>query len=215
MRTNWKAPMGVNEQIEYEEVVAEAGNDYRPVRFTRVKYKKSPTPHIDIRVFQRGYDDDGGEVYYPTKSGFQLLESEFMRAVKHWMVLPSTYVHPDVMNESFELLAKRQFESAVLRAFKCVEVKIREKAAMASDDVGVRMIRRAFDPNSGKLADMSLPLAEREAAAHYVAGAYGLYRNPSAHRSVKMDFVEAFERIVIASNLLKLVESAPVNVSTS
>ena len=47
--------------------------------------------------------------------------------------------------------------------------------------------------------------------ANYIAGAYGFYKNPCSHRDVEMEFLEAFERIVIASNILKLVETAPLN----
>ena len=204
--------MGSRENIEYQEIIAEAkAGSYRPIRFSRIKYKDNPNPLIDIRVFQRGYDDEGEEAYFPTKSGFQFPESEFTKVVKTWTILPSSYVHREVMDKSFELLAKRQFESAVLQAFKCVEIRIREKSGSSADDVGVKLIRRAFDPKTGVLTNMSLPVAEREALSNYVAGAYGLYKNPCSHRDVEMEFLEAFERIVIASNILKLVEDAPSN----
>ena len=197
------------EKIEYREIIAEAkSGSYQPIRFTRVKYKDSPRTLIDIRVFQRGYDDDGEEVYYPTKKGFQFLESEFRKVINKWTLLPSSYVHPDVMDKSFELLTKGQFESAILQAFKCIEIKIREKTGYSDDEVGTKMIRKAFDAHKGPLADHNIPIAEREALAHYIVGAYGYYKNPCLHRNVELDFLEAFERIVIASNILKIVESS-------
>jgi len=202
-------------EVEYQEIIAEAKEgSYHPIRFSRVKYRDNPHTLVDIRIFQRGYDDDDNEVFFPTKKGFQFLETEFSKVVRNWTILPSSYVHPDVMDRSFELLAKRQFESAVLQAFKCIEIRIREKTGFPKDEVGVRLIRKAFDPLSGPLADPSLPVAEREAEANYVAGAYGFYKNPCSHRNVEMEFLEAFERIVIASNILKIVEAAAQNRSS-
>jgi hypothetical protein len=51
-------------------------------------------------------------------------------------------------------------------------------------------------------------MAEREAFAHYLAGAFGYYKNACSHRDVNMDFITAFERLVVASDLLKAVEDA-------
>ena len=200
------------ENIEYQEIIAEAkAGSYQPIRFSRIKYNDNPNTLIDIRIFQRGYDEEENEVFFPTKKGFQFLESEFKKVVKSWTILPSSYVHPDVMDKSFKLLAKRQFESAVLQAFKCIEIRIRKKTGFSKDEVGIKLIRKAFDPNKGILANQSIPIAEREAMANYIAGAYGFYKNPCSHRDVEMEFLEAFERIVIASNILKLVETAPLN----
>jgi len=207
--------MNIKENIERQDIIGEAKTgSYQPIRFTRVKYKGSNATYIDIRMYQRGYDDEGEEIYFPTKKGFHFPEAEFKKVVKSWTILPESYIHPEVMDKSFELLAKRQFESAVLQAFKCVEIAIREKAGLSKDDFGIKLIRKAFDVNKGSLTRLDLPTGEREAMAHYVAGAHGLYKNPCSHRNIKMEFLEAFERIVIASNILKIVEDAQVNTVT-
>ena len=40
----------IEAKIEFQEIIGEANpGGYQPVRFTRVKYKASPTAHIDIR----------------------------------------------------------------------------------------------------------------------------------------------------------------------
>ncbi|MDI5878037.1 hypothetical protein, partial [Shewanella xiamenensis] len=60
-------------KIEFQEEIGEATpGGYQPVKFSRVKYKASPPAHIDIRRFQRGYDDEGEEQYFPTKVGFRV-----------------------------------------------------------------------------------------------------------------------------------------------
>ncbi|MCK0114925.1 TIGR02391 family protein [Gelidibacter sp. F63206] len=103
-------------------------------------------------------------------------------------------------------MEKQEYESAVLMAFKTIEISIRDKINAEPDEVGVRLIRKAFHPDNGPLTDFDLPKSEREAFAHYIAGAFGYYKNPCSHRDVELDFVEAFERIVVASDLLKKVE---------
>jgi uncharacterized protein (TIGR02391 family) len=199
----------IEAKIEYQKVIGEANpGGYQPIRFSRVKYKASPDTHIDIRRYQRGYDDEGEDVFFPTKMGFRFLEREFRRVVKEYVLMPETYVHPRIFKISSRLLNSGEFDSAVLKAFKTIETTIRKRIKASADDVGVNLIRRAFHPDSGPLTDMSLPKAEREALCHYLAGAYGYYKNPCSHRDVDMDFLSAFERIVVASSLLKIVERA-------
>ncbi len=195
--------------IEFQKVIGEAKpGSYQPIRFSRVKYKESPDPYIDIRQYQRGYDDEGEEVFYPTKKGFRFAEREFRRVVKEYALMPEMYVHPVIVKTSFRLLKSSEFDSAVLKAFKTIETTIRRLIKANTDDIGVNLIRRAFHPENGPLTDMSLPKAEREALCHYLAGAFGYYKNPCSHRDIDMDFLSAFERIVVASDLLKIVERA-------
>lgn len=46
--------------------------------------------------------------------------------------------------------------------------------------------RKAFNKDTGPLADMSHPEAERVALAHLFAGAIGSYKNPHSHRTVNL-----------------------------
>lgn len=206
----------IEAKIEYEEVIGDAKpGDYQSIRFSRVKYKASPETHIDIRKFQRAYDDDGDEVYYPTRSGFRFLEREFRRVVKSYTLMPETFVHPRIVAGCFDLLNSGQYESAVLQAFKATETMIRDKVGASADEVGVRLIRRALNPEDGPLTDETLPKAEREALCNYVAGAFGYYKNPVSHREVQMDYAAAFDRILVARDLLKIVESTTVTMTES
>jgi len=208
--------MNIKEEIECQDIIGEAkAGSYHPIRFTRVKYKGSSATYIDIRMYQRGYDDEGEDVYYPTKKGFHFPEAEFKKVVERWTILPTSYIHPNIMDKSFELLSIRQFDSAVLQAFKCIEIAIREKCRFSDEDYGIPLIRKAFNPQTGTLTNYSVPIAEREAQAHFIAGAYALYKNPCSHKDVKMDVYDAFERIVIASKIMKIVEEATVTDTTN
>ena len=76
----------IDSKIEYQEVIGEINpGGYKSIRFTRVKYKASPTTHIDVRLFQRGYDNEGEEAFYPTKTGFRFLESKFIKFVREYI----------------------------------------------------------------------------------------------------------------------------------
>ncbi|MEE1961419.1 TIGR02391 family protein [Allomuricauda taeanensis] len=197
----------IQAKIEFQDTIGEANEGgFQPIRFTRVKYKQSPTAHIDIRKFQRGYDDDGEEVFFPTKLGFRFPESEFKKVLEKYSLLPTTYVHPKIIEKSFKLSNNKEYESAVLQAFKIIETTIREKISAEPEEVGIKLIRKAFHPENGPLTDFKLPKSEREAFANYIAGAFGYYKNPCSHRDVELDFIEAFERIVVASDLLKKIE---------
>lgn len=181
---------------------------YRTIRVTRVKYKDNAEPMIDIRQFQRGYCDDGEEAYFPTKAGFQMAEREYRRSVEAYALTPGQFVHPSIAAKTFAQLEEGDFDGAVLKAFRTVEIEVRKKSGAPSEAVGVDLVRRAFNPDRGPLTDPKLPTAEREALCHYLAGAIGYYKNPCSHRDVEMDFLEAFHRIVVASDILRIVDNA-------
>ena len=199
----------VEAKIEKQTLIGEANpGGYQPVRFSRIKYKECPDTHIDIRQYQRGYDDEGEYTFFPTKRGFRFQEREFSRIIKEYTLTPQTYIHPRISEKCFKLLTDGEFESAVLQAFKSIEISIREKIEATPEDVGVKLIRKAFNAEAGSLTDYSLPKAEREAFANYIAGAFGFYKTPCSHRDVEMDFITAFDRIAVASDLLKTIDRA-------
>jgi hypothetical protein len=63
-----------------------------------------------------------------------------------------------------------------------------------------------FQMTVNTLTDNTIPKAEQEAMAHLFAGAFGLYRNSTAHRYVPTKPEEAAEVIMFASQLLRLVD---------
>lgn len=202
----------IEAKIEFQKTIGEANpGGFQPVRFTRVKYKASPTAHIDIRRFQRGYDDEGEEQFFPTKVGFRFPEREFRRVVEQYALMPQSYVHPTIIKKCFALLGNHEYESAVLQAFKSIEVSVREKIGAPADCFGERLLKKAFNPDDGVLTNYEIPKAERFAFLNYVTGAFSFYRNSSSHREVDLDFISAFKKIVVASDLLTAVEDAEIN----
>lgn len=202
----------IEAKIEYQKDIGESNSGgYQSIKFSRVKYKASPTAHIDIRRFQRGYDDDGEELYFPTKLGFRLPEQDFRRVIKKYALMPESYVHPIIVDKCFSLLNSGEFESAVIQAFKAIETTTRSKIGAPIDMFGERLLKKAFNPDEGILTNFNLPKSERFAFLSYITGAFSFYRNSSAHRDLELDFVSAFDRIAVASDLLKTITDAEVN----
>ncbi len=68
-------------------------------------------------------------------------------------------------------------------------------------------MRRAFGLG-GALADLQGVPAEVQALSDLFAGAIGSYKNPHSHRTVQInDAIEAYEQVMLASHLLRIVDS--------
>lgn len=195
-------------EIEKQEVLAETGRrSYETLRLSRVKYVGNPNTFIDLRLFQRGWDDHGdGEKFYPTKKGIQIKEDQFQRLIGNWTLVPSLLFHSLVIEKAYPALRREEYDTAVFRAFKAVEVRVRELSSLPPELVGTALMRRAFDVERGSLADMKSPKAEREARSHLFSGAIGCYKNPHSHRDVEITFNEAFEMLLVASHLLQILD---------
>ena len=202
-----KRRLSAKPKIERQEILAETGRrSYEMLRLSRVKYSDNPYTFIDLRLFQRGYGTDGEEVLHPTKKGVQLKEEQFQRLVGKWTLVPSLLFHPLIVKKALPALRREEFDTAVFLAFKAVEVNVRRLARFPADLVGTALMRKAFDVENGPLTDSEAPKAEREALAHLFCGAIGCYKNPHSHRDVDLTFTEAFEMLLLASHLLRVLD---------
>jgi uncharacterized protein (TIGR02391 family) len=199
----------IEAKIEFQNTIGEANKGgFQPVRFSRIKYKSCGNAHIDIRQYQRASRDDGGVDFFPTKKGIRIKESEFEKVIGGYVLTPNSYIHPLIIKKSFPLLSSVQYDVAVFQAFKIIETKIREKIGAGNDEYGVQLIRKAYHPDNGPLSNFDLPKTEREAFCNYIAGAFGFYKNPCSHREIEMDYLTAFSRIVVASDLLTIIDKS-------
>ena len=89
---------------------------------------------------------------------------------------PKTLIHPVIADKVWLALARGDLDDAVFAAFKAVEESVRRFGGYANTDIGVSLMRKAFDKQTGQLTDYSQPEAERDALAHLFAGAIGSYR---------------------------------------
>ncbi|WFU39870.1 TIGR02391 family protein [Bradyrhizobium sp. CB82] len=106
------------------------------------------------------------------------------------------------------LYHRGKYDTAVFEAMKAVEVSVRNAASLSDKDIGVWLMRKAFDPENGPLTDKATEKAEREARSSLFAGAIGSYKNPHSHRNVALDDPdEAAEIILVANHLLRIVDA--------
>ena len=118
--------------------------------------------------------------------------------------LPATFLHPEVATASRDLFLRGEFDTAVFKAYRAVEVAIRAAARLGDDLVGVKLARRAFGPGDGPLADLDAESGERESLMNLVAGALGSFKNPASHRHVTLNAPEARDMLAFASLLMRI-----------
>ncbi|MBZ5532074.1 MAG: TIGR02391 family protein [Acidobacteriia bacterium] len=155
----------------------------------------APSPDTDI------------DTVFVTRRGQQLRDRTGFANYRKATLLPRTLLHPQIADKVYALFLRGEYDTAVFQAFKEVEVAVRTAAKLSASDIGVALMRKAFDVSAGPLTDASQLPAEREALSNLFAGAIGSYKNPHSHRKVTIDAEEAIEMFILSSHLLRIYSS--------
>ena len=101
-----------------------------------------------------------------------------------------------------------EYESAVLLAFRKVEIRVRDLSGSDDSMIGVPLMQEALSPDkNGPLVNTSLERGEQLATMYLFAGAIGAFKNPSSHRQVDYgDPTVAAEAILLADLLMRLLD---------
>jgi uncharacterized protein (TIGR02391 family) len=153
------------------------------------------------------HPEQGDDWYMPTKKGKDVRDRTGVRQLIDRSQLPEHFLHSAFLADVLPLFLQGRYDLAVFEGFHRLEIAIREAASLPDDLLGTKLASKAFHPEDGPLTDKNAELGERHALMNLMCGALGSYKNPQSHRHVGLDAPEAREMILIASHLMKIVDS--------
>lgn len=163
---------------------------------------------LEREMFIAPLPDERGEWRYITRRGEKALQNEDFTAYAKESLLPSEKLHPILTRKVKPLFLRGDYDTAIFQAFRAVEVLVRSKGGYKNSDIGVKLIRKAFHPQTGSLTNSHSEAAEKQAMSDLFAGAIGLFKNPTSHRDIEgISPEEAADYISVANCLLKMVDS--------
>ena len=166
---------------------------------------------VALKPTNLGGDWSGGTPtktkYFVTRRGKSIKTLEALEAYRKSNLLPKRQLHPIIAQKVWSLFLRGDYDTAVFQAFKEVEVAVRKVGNYDETDLGVKLMRKAFHIKDGNLTNPNQQEAEKQARSDLFAGAIGSYKNPSSHREIDIKAEEAAEIIVLASHLLRIVDS--------
>ena len=145
--------------------------------------------------------------YFVTRRGQTIETPEALEAYRKANLLPQRQLHPIIAQKVWATFLRGDYDIAVFQGFKDVEIAVRQAGGYTNADYGVDLMRKAFHIQTGNLTDFNQQNSERQARSDLFAGAIGSYKNPSGHRNVNVTAEEAVEMIILASHLLRIVDS--------
>lgn len=147
-----------------------------------------------------------GGWFFISRRGKQITSRADLASYRKAQMLPKDQIHPLIASKVYPAFLRGEYDTAIFQAFREVEVAVRLAANLPQSTVGDKLMRTAFASGTGPLCDPQLPAGEQEAMSHLFAGAFGFYRNSTAHRYVPTEPEQAAEVIMFASQLLRIVD---------
>jgi uncharacterized protein (TIGR02391 family) len=120
-------------------------------------------------------------------------------------------LHPEILNASGDLFTDGHYASAILEAFKCVELRVRSQSGLTGS--GQDLMARAFageaPPIDVRIEDGQSGQDEQEGFRFLFLGAMRGIRNPKAHEAIsQFDPQRTLEYLGFASILMRRLDDA-------
>lgn len=160
---------------------------------------------VNLLICRQPEDENGW--FMPTRRGLATRDRAGLSALIAAEELPEHFLHEHLLTDARPLYLQRRYDLAVFDAFHKLEVAIREAAGLGAESIGTKLTAKAFNPEDGPLTDKQAESGERQALMNLMTGAIGSYKNPQSHRHVGLDSIEARDMLMMASHLLKIVDS--------
>ena len=134
--------------------------------------------------------DSSNSAYVISRRGHQFRTSTYIEAFKQGTLLGHRTLDAVLTVRVISLFSRGQYDLAILAAFKEVEVRTRSKGNYLSEKLGTDLMRDAFNPDRGPLAQ-AIPKAKRQGRSELFAGAIASFKNHSSHRNITLGPEEA------------------------
>ena len=142
-----------------------------------------------------------------TAKGREAADSVKFEEIIMRQMLHREMLHRDLQGPVYVNSTSGHYDTAVRDAFVQIEIPVCDAANLPASSVGVKLMREAFNPNTGKLTNKALQMSERERMADLFVGAIGLFKNPLTHRKVgNTEPMPVIEELLFASRLLRFVK---------
>ena len=115
--------------------------------------------------------------YFVTRRGKEIETLDDFQSYRKADLLRKHQLHPTIAEKVWSIFSQGSYSTAVLEAFKQVEIAVRKGGGFPEKNYGVPLMGMAFDDKKGRLTDMSQHEAERKGKCNLFAGAIGLYKN--------------------------------------
>jgi uncharacterized protein (TIGR02391 family) len=147
-------------------------------------------------------NDMNGQNHFVTRDGEAAAQLDDLDAWRKANLFPD-YFDAALQRYVKPLFARGDYDTAVFRAFKEVETRVRKKSGFKSD-YGRGLMLKAF----GETGPLMAGDAEgRKAAREMFAGAISFCKNPSSHHEIDFDDPrEVVDMISFANQLLRIVD---------
>lgn len=116
--------------------------------------------------------------------------------------------HARIIETCLPLYNGEHYQHAALESMKQVEMALREKGIAPKDRYGDKLVNWVL--GNGEHITLRIPLGDdlQDKALTLFKGAFGYYRNYAAHDGVKIDKTICFRVMVLASELLDLLDAS-------